>query len=587
MKYLLLALPFLAFSQTHQLEKIVIGSKRELSKDLYTGEADSIVDLASTGNQKVLDKLQELPGVIVSQSGAPGQQASIFIRGSEARHVLVVIDGVRLNDPANPDKSFNSALLNVGDIEKVEVLKGAQSLLYGSEAIGGVVNIVTSKGREKNFVELYSGLVNGASIDNTFVFGKSVFHGNIFYEESDGISAAASGDEKDGFKNKGATLNFFHQFGEKLEADWTYKVMDQFVETDGTDFSTYLPIDSDEDYSKSIQQIFSQKIKYKDGESTFSYLLGANKMDRSNKSSGTVYAFEAIEYTNELHWNRKTKNGSFLIGLENLSQTFGQYDIDEKFAGLTSLLLIRDAQVEQWFWSYGLRASEHTEFGSVLSPSFGLGKFIGNHRVSFNYQQGFKSPTLYQLYGPGFGSFKVGNTELEPETSEYVDLNYRFADLVDMSLFYNRLDDYIDYVSSEGYINTIYLETYGLEASAKYTDGKNTVRPGVFLAHYFRPDKKETIRRPSQKFTLSYERFISERQRFILDYIWSAKMYDRLGSEEVELSPYDVFNVEYEFREKSGIYSVGVENLFGESYQQVYGYNTQPFTLFAKAKFEY
>lgn len=590
MKYLIAGLPLLpvlAFSQTFELEKIIVGSKRGIEEDVYTGEVDSINDFVGAGNEKVIDELRQLPGVSISQSGAPGQQATIFIRGSEARHVLVLIDGVRVNDPSNTDKFFNSALLNVGDIEKIEVLKGSQTLLYGSEAMGGVVNIITKKGSSKNSVRVYSGFSRGVEFDNTLFIGDSVLHAYLYHEKSEGVSAARGGDEKDGFENKGVTLNYSRRFSDSFEGEWTYKLLDQFVETDTLDFVTSVPVDAIGDYSKSIQQIFSQKLKKASDNYEFSYLLGANKVDRSNKSFGTVNGFEAIEYTNELHWTRKEENGSWLIGVENLSEKFEQSGVDEKFAGLTSLLFIRDARQADWFWQYGARASYHTQFEGVFAPSAGVGRFFDKHRFAFNYQRGFKSPTLYQLYGPDFGAFKVGNKDLAPETNDYFDLNYRYQRLVDLSVFYSRVDDFIEYDASAGYINSIFLETYGAEASSEFAVGNNVLRPGIFLAHYHIPNDREALRKPSQKATFSYERKVNDMQRLVLDWVWSGKTFDSVGGELVELSPYDVLNLHYEIRQGDATFNGGFENLLGKSYQQVYGYNSQPFTVYLKMKFNY
>ncbi|MEX1099666.1 MAG: TonB-dependent receptor plug domain-containing protein, partial [Bacteriovoracaceae bacterium] len=311
MKYLFLLLPVFAFSQTYQLEKIVIGSKRGLSEDVFSTYTEAISDFSSAGNRKALDVLEQMPGVSVNQSGAPGQQAFIHIRGSEARHVLVLIDGIRVNDPSSVDKSFNAALLNVGDIEKIEVLKGSQTLLYGSEAMGGVVNIITKKASAKNFVSAHAGFSRGFNLDHTLIKDNSILRAHFFHDQSEGVSAAAGGSEKDGFQNKGATLNLSRQFSEKFEGEWTYKVMDQFVETDTVDMSE--PVDAQDDYSKSIQQVFSQKLNYNQEDSRFSYLLGANKMNRFNKSFGSVVGFNAFEFSNELQWQKNIESGSFTL----------------------------------------------------------------------------------------------------------------------------------------------------------------------------------------------------------------------------------------------------------------------------------
>ena len=582
LKYLALLLPIAAFSQNYEIEKIVLSSKRALNEDAYIGDVETITDFTSTGSDKVLDELIQLPGVSISQSGAPGQQAAIYIRGSEARHVLVLIDGVRVNDPSNTDKFYNGALLNLGDIEKIEVLKGSQTLLYGSEAMGGVINVITKKGAARNFVSAFTGFSNGLDLDHTLVGDTTLFHLHLQHEKSEGISAAKNGDEKDGFENKGATLNFSKSFGKNFEGDWTYKVLDQFVETDTTDIN-WIPVDSDEDYSHSTQQIFSQKLDYKKSDYAVTYLLGGNKMDRYNKAFGSVYNFNAKEMTNELHFKKETQNGSYLLGIENLSQTFSQSGVEDKFAGLTSLLFIKDASQGDWFWQYGARAAYHTEYESVFSPSFGVGKkFGGKKSLSLNYQRGFKSPTLYQLYGPDFG-----NTELDPETNDYVDLNFKQGEEFEASLFYNKIDGFIQYDMNEGYINSIYMEMMGLEAQSRFQFGRSSLVPGLFLAKYNLPGNEKVLRRPEQKATLSFERKIRDNQRLILDLVWVGERFDNLAGEKKTLDPYDVADLHYEIRMDDVLLNFGAENLFGKVYEEAYGYSVQPFTAYFKAKYYY
>tara|TARA_Y100000780_G_scaffold226709_1_gene241208 strand:+ start:36212 stop:37987 length:1776 start_codon:yes stop_codon:yes gene_type:complete len=582
-KFVLLLLPFIAYSQTYKLDDVVISSKRDLSGPFFTTDVETIKSFEEAGNEKLVDVLETLPGVSINQSGAPGQQATIRIRGSEGRHVLVLVDGVRVNDPTDPNKSFNPALLNVGDVERVEVLKGAQTLLYGSDAIGGVVNIITKKGSEKDYITLSAGYSRGIQLDNTFTFGDSVLHTHIFHDKAEGISAANGEDEDDGYENKGFTLNLFHSFNEKFEGDWTFKVTDQFSDTDNVDFSTGVPIDADGDYAKNIQQVFSQKLNYKTSSGKLSHLLGLNKIDRFNKYGSSIVGSYGKELTNEIHWNQKVENGSYLLGLENYSESFSQDDLDEKYTGLTSLVLIRDYKEGPVFGQLGARASYHTEAESNFSPSIGLGKFYGDHRVAFNYQQGFKAPTLYQLYGP----FSTGNNELDAETSEYVDLNYSYKKLFELSLFYNRIDDFIGFEGN--YINTDWLESYGLEINSQKNIGAYELNSGLFLASFNQADGKKALRRPSQKVTFGVGRDFGEGQSLRISYVWSGKRFDRLktNGETLELDPYSLVDVHYERSFKDFTLNTGIENAFGEDYKEAFGYAVQPFTVYGRVKYSY
>ncbi len=103
--------------------------------------------MAARQDRTVPDALSTVPGLNVVQTGGPGGQTSVFLRGTNSNHVKVLIDGIDVSDPSNPNDSFDFGQLLTGDIERIEILRGPQSGLYGSDAIGGVINIVTRKAK--------------------------------------------------------------------------------------------------------------------------------------------------------------------------------------------------------------------------------------------------------------------------------------------------------------------------------------------------------------------------------------------------------------------------------------------------------
>ncbi|HEY0342404.1 MAG TPA: TonB-dependent receptor plug domain-containing protein, partial [Steroidobacteraceae bacterium] len=103
-------------------------------------------DIAAKQNQTLPDVLQDVPGLNIVQAGGPGAQASIFMRGTNSNHTKVLVDGIDVSDPSNPSDTFDFGQFPAQDIERVEVLRGPQSGLYGSDAIGGVINIITKSG---------------------------------------------------------------------------------------------------------------------------------------------------------------------------------------------------------------------------------------------------------------------------------------------------------------------------------------------------------------------------------------------------------------------------------------------------------
>ena len=128
---------------------IVVTASRVPEDYENVASSITIIDRETIEQRKsinVLDLLRTVPGIHVAQNGAFGQKASIFMRGTNPEHTLIMINGVRLNDPLDPSRAANISNLQVANIERIEILRGAHSVIYGADAIGGVINIITKKG---------------------------------------------------------------------------------------------------------------------------------------------------------------------------------------------------------------------------------------------------------------------------------------------------------------------------------------------------------------------------------------------------------------------------------------------------------
>jgi vitamin B12 transporter len=110
----------------------------------------SFEDLKKAGKETAADALAAVPGLDVVQNGGPGKTADIFIRGANSEHTLVMMDGVEVNDPMSPGRNFDFGHLSLDNIDRIEIVRGPQSTLYGSDAMGGVINIITKKGEGKS-----------------------------------------------------------------------------------------------------------------------------------------------------------------------------------------------------------------------------------------------------------------------------------------------------------------------------------------------------------------------------------------------------------------------------------------------------
>jgi vitamin B12 transporter len=215
-------LPFNVFSQEKlkkekvstssiQHEIIVTATRLETPAKEIASSVTVITKerLEQSKKATVLEALQEALGVSIIQNGPPGGAASVFLRGANSEHTLILLDGVELNDPISPSRSFDLAHITLDNVDRIEILRGPQSTLYGSDALGGVVNIITKKNQGKPKFSLSStagsygtiitsGGVSGSTERMHYSFGTS-------YYRSDGFSAARETSEgnaeRDGYRN--------------------------------------------------------------------------------------------------------------------------------------------------------------------------------------------------------------------------------------------------------------------------------------------------------------------------------------------------------------------------------------------------
>jgi len=140
-----------AFAQTTgaDIETVVVTATRIPTPEAQVASSITVItakDIAAKQDQTLPQALQDVPGLNVVQEGGPGEQTSVFMRGTDSNHVKVLVDGIDVGDPSSPNGAFDFGQFLTPDIERIEILRGPQSGLYGSDAIGGVINIITKSG---------------------------------------------------------------------------------------------------------------------------------------------------------------------------------------------------------------------------------------------------------------------------------------------------------------------------------------------------------------------------------------------------------------------------------------------------------
>lgn len=229
--------------ETSVLEEIVVSATRAPTPVSQLGSSVTVItseEIEARHQMQVIDVLRNVPGLSVVQTGARGGTVSIFIRGTENRHTLVLVDGVEFRDAAQTGANADLRNLTTDNIERIEVVRGSQSVLYGSDAIGGVVNIITKKGQKQptGYVSLEAGAystkhgVAGGSFGNDHVTTSITVSGT----ETDGFSTAGEKDgnnEDDGYENKSAGLKINATPSQILDLNFNLHLSTSQQESDG------------------------------------------------------------------------------------------------------------------------------------------------------------------------------------------------------------------------------------------------------------------------------------------------------------------------------------------------------------------
>ena len=435
LKYSVAAIALLPTAASAQ--DIVVTASGYEQPRTETGQAITVItqdDLERTQTNVISDLLRTVPSVSIARNGGVGGVTSVFIRGGDSSQTLVLIDGVRINDPSSPNAAFDFGSLLTGNIGRVEVLRGPNSVIWGSQAIGGVINVQTieptdaltvSARAEYGYRDTAQGVTN--------IAGKSgIVSGSIGggYFRTGGISALAAGTERDGYRNASANgklkialsddigidLRGYYSKGKVQFDDPFGATPDTFPETENEQFVGYAGLNA-----KLFGGRLTNRISY---SRTDISRIGTepNVMFSFNVNTlkGTIDRFE-------YHGSLNIVDAATLIfGLEHersFASTFfpagGSTAADRARKRVTSgfgQLILRP--VSGLTLTGGVRHDDYNQYGgqTTLGGNFAFTPNEGKTILRGTYAEGFRAPTLTEALLP------FGNTTLKPETAKSYDL---------------------------------------------------------------------------------------------------------------------------------------------------------------------
>ncbi|WP_174292861.1 TonB-dependent receptor plug domain-containing protein [Sphingomonas bacterium] len=574
----------------------------------------------------VTELLLRTPGISISRNGGYGTTTSLRIRGAEAEQTVVVIDGVKLNDPSSPGAGYNFANLLVGDASRIEVLRGPQSILWGSQAIGGVVNVVTAlptKPLEASFdVEAGSRDTVSARAGLGGVTGPVTWRLGATNFTTDGISAIApafGGVEKDGYTDQTLTGRVEIALAPGVSADLRGYYSNGRTEIDATtgDSPEYA-------LDREFVGYAGLNVALLNGRLRNRIAYGYTDTDRSNydprrqrditfDSAGRNYR---IEYQGSL---AITKGVDALFGVEHERSNFRSVsppaalatpvpDPARGSAGLTGVYAQLSATILTGLTlTGGIRHDDHTDFGGkTLFQAGGVWALPTGTTLRATYGEGFKAPSLYQLFSI------YGNTALAPEQAhgweagaEQRLLGGRFV--LGGTYFERSSRDLIIFSSCPAVSTSPLCFQPGTTISrfGYYQNVSRAQAHGVEVSGALHPVERLTIdgnyswtvsedRSPG---TATYGKWLPRRPRHeangSFSYAWpfglttgaairrSGKSYDNAAN-TTELHGYTLVDLRTELRVTDTFRLIArVENLFDEEYETAYRYGTLGRSIYA------
>ncbi|MFH6600526.1 TonB-dependent receptor domain-containing protein [Ectopseudomonas khazarica] len=426
-------------SEPYVVEPLVITSGRMPEPQAQATAATTVFerdDIERLQVSSVAELLQRVPGLSVVRTGGTGSQTGVFLRGTSTAQTLVLVDGQRIAAASSGTSSLE--FLAPEQIERIEVVRGARSALYGSDAIGGVIQIFTRKGDDQGLAP-YVRLAAGSDSTYQRSLGlsggdeRTRFHLGAALDETAGIDATrdgfgANGDD-DAYRNRSLSLSLSHRFDDSLQIG--FNLLDQRGQVEYDDvFSGSLPTT---DYLLSSASGFIDAQLSDSWSSRLELGHSEDKRDSGNdQPGGSVSQFntyrDAANWLNTLTLN---ENHQLLLGLdwyEDRAQ--GTTDFVEDSRWNRAAFIQHRYSGENFSTEIGLRHDDNQQFGHENTWNAALTLPLGNaNDLILSYSEGFRAPTFNDLYYPDFcfGSmcFPSANPELTPERSRSYELQWR------------------------------------------------------------------------------------------------------------------------------------------------------------------
>lgn len=572
-----------------QLKEVLVTADRI---EESVGETTSAVvvikgdDIRKANVEFVADALRQISGVNIIQNGGPGQLSTVFLRGGGSMQTLVMIDGVKVKVTTNGSFDFNG--LRVDDIERIEIVKGPQSTLYGSEAMAGVINVVTKKGKGKSSV---TASVEAGSF-KTIKSSLAVSGGNekIDYRlsgsslDTSGISAASDGTERDGYRNDSVSGRLGFRVSEKFDFEVSGRYYHDRAELDGFDFATKKAVDDLNYVQLGDHRMITGRAKAYVVPAWEQVLtLSTVKDTFRSRDPDTFFnnydiktGMDTIDWQHNLFLNELytvTAGAEYREEKGENTGTFARSILNKAWYLNNRLKLAQDKVI----LSAGLRRDDHEISG--VKTTYRLGALYDIQpaalKLKANYGTGFRAPAFNELFYPFYG-----NLNLLPESSTAWDLGLEKSILqkrgtISITYFdqnYRNLIDTDPLTWTAANIARAEIKGIETDIAVKAADEVTFKAGHTYLSTRDKDTNRRLTRRPGDKSTLSMI-YATENLSFTINYAFVGQRYD--SSVQRGLASYNLVNASstYALSKRLSLFA-RIDNLFNTKYEEAGSYGT-------------
>jgi len=562
-------------------------------------------DIEENGYHTVSEAISTVSGISVGMSGGLGQKSSFFLRGSDSGQILVLIDGMRLNDPSTTNGQALLENLTTSNIAQIEILKGGASSIWGSNASGGVINIITKQANNglHGSISTSYGSHDTKGLDANIGYKDDKLSVQLLASKlkSDSISAKAPrSEEADNYDNDNYNLKLGYAFDNHNQLNLNYNISKSDIDYDSTPDDSISTIDSKQ---KNVSLVY----QYTQDNYNATLSAGNGKYDRDDHNAfGGTSTFDSKVKEYALINSLTYASGKVVLGFEykdihgNTQYKSESYnppasiaDYSNKAAFIANTYKMSDNTLLETNLRYdNFNAFENkTTFKIGLKHSHDL---LEGLTSSANYYTAYDAPSTYQL------SDALATNPLTPSYTKGYDVSLSYKKLLSLTYFHNTVDDFIDYFSNpltyENWYENIdgTLKFSGLELEGSYAFEEQNIFVSANYTHLFNyedDNKKKLQRRAEDTFNFSINKYIKNDTHWGINaqYVGDRIEYT-YGTYDIKANTgnYTIWNLNFSTKvmEAVNVY-IHAKNIFDKDYQSVDGYATEGRSIYAKLKYSF